>query len=297
MPNLKRSGFTLVELLIAMVLFGLVAAGIYKVLVGHQRLYQAQTQRIDLQQNVRAGVAILPAEFRELDASEGDISAMSATSITIRAMRQFAVLCNQPALGVGNPIMIVRDRPFYGIRNFDPARDSILVYYEGDEATRNDDSWLRGRATAVGAGVCPDGTVGRTLTTALVFGNTVGPSPAFTVYPQINQTGRVQIGSPIRGFESVTYGLYQTGGEWFVGLNATGTGGMQPLIGPVTSTGLEMIYRDSTGAVTNNPLRVGLIEIHLRAMTARQVRMPDGQLTRPVDSVTTVVALRNNRRF
>jgi len=96
MSLLGRRGFTLVELLIAMVLLGLVSTALYKVLLNNQRTFAAQTQRIDLQQNIRAAATILPAEFRELDASNGDIRAMSATSITIFAMRQLAIICTAP---------------------------------------------------------------------------------------------------------------------------------------------------------------------------------------------------------
>ena len=101
MSRLGRVGFSLVELLVALVLFGAVTAGIYRVLVDNQRLYRAQTQRIDLQQNIRAAVTILPAEFRELDATNGDIKAMSATSITIRAMRQLGFICRSEERRVG----------------------------------------------------------------------------------------------------------------------------------------------------------------------------------------------------
>ncbi len=51
-----RRGFTMVELLIALVLLGLVSAALYRVLVNNQRLYMAQTQRIDLSQNIRAAL-------------------------------------------------------------------------------------------------------------------------------------------------------------------------------------------------------------------------------------------------
>src|SRR5205809_1402441 len=88
MSLLTRLGFSLIELMIALVLLGLVSAAVYKVLVNNQRVYLAQTQTIDLQQNIRAAAAILPAEFRELDASDGDIAAMGPTSLQIRAMRQ-----------------------------------------------------------------------------------------------------------------------------------------------------------------------------------------------------------------
>src|SRR5439155_226723 len=76
MPLLRRRGFTLIELMVALVLLAIVAGGIYQVLVTNQQTYLAQTQRIDLQQNLRAGVTILPADFRELDPADGDIPVM-----------------------------------------------------------------------------------------------------------------------------------------------------------------------------------------------------------------------------
>lgn len=296
MSHLNRKGLTLIELLVALVLLGIVSMGVYRVLVNNQRVYQAQTQRLDLQQNIRAGVSILPAELRELDATDGDIRAMSPTSITVRAMRQLAILCNQPVLGLGNPALIVRQTPFFAVRDFAIATDSILVYYEGDEGSRNDDSWVPGRITAAANGVCPDGQAGRVLTAALAFGQVQYPNGAFQ--NQLAQTGRIQSGSPIRGFETVTYSLYQApDGEWYVGMQSPLTGGRQPLIGPVLANGLSFVYRDSTGAVTNVPTRVATIEVRLRALTAQPVRQSSGALGRPVDSVATIVALRNNRRF
>ena len=103
MPLLiTRRGFSLIELMIAVVLLGLVSAAVYKVLVNSQRVYLAQTQTIDLQQNIRAAAAILPAEFRELDAADGDITGMGPDSIRMRAMRQLAFVCATPVLGGGS---------------------------------------------------------------------------------------------------------------------------------------------------------------------------------------------------
>ena len=39
----SRRGFTMIELLIALVLLGIVSAAVYRVLVNNQRLYLAQT--------------------------------------------------------------------------------------------------------------------------------------------------------------------------------------------------------------------------------------------------------------
>src|SRR5438046_2476545 len=64
MSSLARRGFTMIELLIALVILGIVSAALYKVLVTNQRTYLAQTQRIDLQHNNRAAATILPAALR-----------------------------------------------------------------------------------------------------------------------------------------------------------------------------------------------------------------------------------------
>jgi len=66
--------------------------------------------------------------------------------------------------------------------------------------------------------------------------------------PAPNLPGAMDPGAPVRGFETVSYQLYQPAGDtsYYIGLqNAAGT---QPLIGPVLSNGLTLAYFDSTGA-------------------------------------------------
>ena len=65
----------------------------------------------------------------------------------------------------------------------------------------------------------------------------------------------------------------------------------------VLSTGLALAYYDSTGAVTADRARVRTIRITVRGMTAQPVRQPNGSTSQAVDSITTLVALRNYRRF
>src|SRR5438105_14468012 len=128
MPVLARRGFTLIELMIALVLLGIVSTAVYKVLVNNQRLYTAQTQTIDLQQNIRAAAAILPAEFRELDAADGDIKGMTATSLRIRAMRALAFVCADSAVGAGSVqiSLIVPKTPICVTRQMLSMGDPIL---------------------------------------------------------------------------------------------------------------------------------------------------------------------------
>ena len=291
-----RRGFTMIELLVALVLLGLVSTALYRVLVNNQRLYMAQTQRIDLSQNIRAAGSILPAEFRELDASEGDITAMSATSISIRAMRWLGFACNLPVLGGAlNPVsVIVRGgapgQPlFFGSRGIDDNKDSVLLYYDGDKNSRTDDFWATGSIQASPNGQnCNDGTNGQRLLLSI---NLLGLGP--------NVVGAIPLGAPIRGFERVVYRLYQPAGDtsWYVGFQPANQS-MQPLIGPVLTNGLTFQYYDANGNVTAVRSQVARIDITVRARTAAAVRA-GGQAAAAtmVDSVVTSVALRNNRRF
>lgn len=290
-----RRGFTMVELLVALVLLGIVSAALYRVLVNNQRLYVAQTQRIDLSQNIRAAAAILPAEFRELDASEGDIGAMSATSIQIRAMRWLGFLCAVPNLGgaLNGVGLIIRGgdlgQPlFFGSRGINQS-DSLLVYYDGNQASRTDDFWATGTITAAPNGQnCTDGTNGQRLITTI---NLLGLGA--------NVAGAITMGAPVRGFERVTYQLYQSPADnlWYIGFQPFGQT-MQPLIGPVLPNGLALQYYDVNGNVTAVRNQVARIDITVRARTTAAVRA-GGQaaLQIGVDSVVTSVALRNNRRF
>jgi prepilin-type N-terminal cleavage/methylation domain-containing protein len=289
-----RRGFTMIELLVALVLLGIVSTALYRVLVNNQRLYMAQTERIDLSQNIRAAAAILPAEFRELDASEGDIAAMSATSIQIRAMRWLGFLCNTPGLGglLGNVSLIVRGgdvgQPlFFGARGINQT-DSLLIYYDGNQASRTDDFWATGTIIAAPNGQnCNDGTNGQRILSSV---NLLGLGP--------NVAGAITLGAPVRGFERVTYDLYQAAdGLWYIGFTPFGQT-RQPLIGPVLPNGLSLQYYDVNGNVTAVRNQVARIDITVRGRTTSAVRR-GGQAPAQVavDSIVTSVALRNNRRF
>jgi prepilin-type N-terminal cleavage/methylation domain-containing protein len=300
MPQLTRRGFSLVELLIAMVLLAIVVAGLYRALMTNQRVYQQQTQVIGLQQNMRAAAAILPQELREVDASDSDITAMSATSLSIRAHRWTGIMCRPPVTGFGaglganvltNVPMGIRVQPFFG-RAINTASDSFFVRYEGDDGTRKDDGWVIGNlagSVVVNAAICPPLGLNPQMGQALQVNLNFQGKPNFPT--------SIVNGDPVIGFEPVTYALDSVGSDWYVVLATSN--GRQPLIGPVLSNGLSFAYYDSTGAVTAVPTRVARVDITLRALTAQQIRARSGSnsLVRMVDSVLTSVALRNNRRF
>lgn len=284
MPPLTPRGATLPELLIALTLFAIIAVTVAGVLRHTQDAYRAQTLTVDRAQNLRVASAFLPAELRELDATDGDIEAMAPTAVTIRAPRQLAVLC-QPPRPAGLPGLLaltVRDTPRYGLRDFNARTDSLWVLRA--DATDTNDAWALGSIAALSTDSCPDGQSGRRISVVQVRGFSSAPDAG------------IASNAPVLGFETLTYRLYRSSedGRWYVGQQAGSD--LQPVLGPVTRDGLAFAYFDSTGAVTDQPNRVSLVEVRVRAPTTEPVRSSAGRLGTPVDSVVVAVALRNNRR-
>jgi type IV pilus assembly protein PilW len=85
-PN--RKGITLIELLVALVICGLVIAGIYRVFVAQTKAYSIQDQVVEVQQNVRSAMEILLRDLRM--AGYDDDNASSAIVITDPIFRPVA---------------------------------------------------------------------------------------------------------------------------------------------------------------------------------------------------------------
>lgn len=281
----SRAGFTLVELIIAMAMASIVLGAVYKILVNNQRFYRAQSQIVDVQQNVRALAEILPAELRELDAADGDIIAMSDTSLTIKAMRGIASICAAPDVAGGK--IVVRNSLTYGYRAVDPTRDSVLVFSDGNIQVATDDVWLHAPAAVVTTGVaCADGAAATRYTLTGMVGG-------------IAQLANVTDGSPVRSFEVVNYRLYDDGtGTWWLGVRSFVSGSWaatSPVAGPLRPTdGLNFTYYDVNGAVTATRANVAQIALAIRGRSTQPIQVPGRPTGNYQDSLTVRVALRNN---
>lgn len=290
-PKGARPGFTLIELLVAMVIFGIVAGAVVNVMIASNRSTSDQGQRIDMQQNIRAANAILPAEIRQLDAVDGDIKAMSATSLTIRATRQLAIICTAPVTGgamvsgvLKGASMVVRS-PLYSAQRPFAKEDSIWVWYEGDVGTRNDDGWLLAQVTATAPQTCTDGTPGVQLVSDIAISA-----------PMVNVANVVPNGSPVYGFETVTYATGQgPDGRYY--LKMTTPAGTSRVFGPLPdANGVTFTYYDASGAVTATPTAVRQIGLSVREQSVNRIRKGTTS-DYAVDSLLTRITLRNNPRF
>jgi len=255
---MRRRGLTLVELVFALGLLAVVMTAAGRLLLFQRRFYRELGQRADLNDNLRAGAEILSADLWSVDAREGDLLAIGADSIRIRAERQFAVVC-----GMSGASVLLRKSLTFGIRDLAPG-DSLLAYVEPDS------QWAAGVVTSGPASAsCPDSTPGER----------VGVSMAGSAGLPL------AVGTPVRGYEVVTYRSYRASdGAYYLGLRDAGA--LQPLVGPLAPAGLLFTYFDSAGGVTSSAKSVSAIGIRLRARSAQA--MLD-------DSVVSRVTLRNNR--
>ena len=99
MGGFMNKGFTLVELLIAMAVSGIIMTGVYSAFKTQQDSYLAQEQVAEMQQNLRAGLYVMTRELR-MAGYDGDSSTshsscnLNATGAAVEP-RILAVTANQ----------------------------------------------------------------------------------------------------------------------------------------------------------------------------------------------------------
>lgn len=292
---LTKRGFTLIELLIALVLMGIVSSGIYAVMINNQRVYRQQTLRIELNDNLRSAVAILPADLRELNSMDlisntaSDIQEMTASSIVYKAMRSLYTICLPAPAAPGtppNPVSggtLTLDATMIGLRGLSRDFDSLLVFADVNPDLMTDDVWLHVDVTDVQPGNnCP--------------GNQ--PSLAVQVNPPIALASGVFSGAPVRGFEMSDVRSYtDASGMLWLGARRYSKSvlwsNIQPIAGPLQPGGFQLAYFDVNGFATANPRLVARIDITVIGRTSQPVSLADGSLAYVADTLMTQVALRN----
>jgi len=280
MSSRSRTGFTLVELLVALVIFVMVAGSLYKVLNVSQRAARTQTEKAAMQGTLRTGLQIAIAEIEEIwtdqTAGASAITAMTTTRVTYDAMRGFGTTCIDPA-AAGTSITM-RKSTYSGLS--DPAiGDSASLFVEGpSQNTQTDDSWRGYSVTGAGAGTCTDGQPAYVLTVSGIdINNMLLPGPL-----------------PVRIHQPADLGLVAANGRNWLGLGTGGT--LTPLAGPLTSTGLLFEYYDGTNTPTTVPANVRSIVLRLYGETDRQGNQGlSGNVTLLNDSMVVRIQLRNGR--
>ena len=76
---MNRKGITLIELLVALTISGILVAGIYRTFIHQQHTYTVQDQVVDMQQNVRLAINRMTRELRMAGFGGGGVDGWAAT--------------------------------------------------------------------------------------------------------------------------------------------------------------------------------------------------------------------------
>ncbi|HEY2378443.1 MAG TPA: type II secretion system protein [Gemmatimonadaceae bacterium] len=298
----RRRGFTLPEMLFVLVIFGLVAGALMRIILRQQRFYASTTDLIAMRTTLRDIGEALPSDLRGISSVGGDIYAMSDSAIDFRLSTGISVICS---IGVARLTAVI---PPTNLSNKSALTtwisapttgDTMFVYNPGSTSALSDDSWQGPIpvTAALGVGTCPTST-GFTSTTSEA-------SNSITLTFSTALAANVVPGNVIRFYRHAKYKLFQPVGSssWYLGYQecpAGLCGTMQPVAGPYLaysanpgSTGLRFVFRDSTGAVTATTPQVARIDIVAKAQTENPIRMPGRPEDYYSDSLVVTVALRN----
>ena len=308
-PLAARSGFSLVELLIVVVLLGIVMGSLMNVILRQQRFYRGAATVIDTRSQLRQAADMLPTDLRAISTATGvgapagsDIVRLRPDSLIFRATVGSSMVCT---IMPGN---VVRLPPADSLANANVlsawprgapvAGDTVFIFNEGGGTGPGDNSWPSYRITAV-------------IPMNIPCGATPYVNPAnngllgYQLTLDRALTAGTVLGSPLRVTRRVIYTNYLAAdGKWYLGYSECPNNvcaAMQPVSGPyrpraAAGTGLsgfEVTYYDSTGAVAAITGRVHQVKIDLRADGQEPVALAGGRSSTFRDSLSIRVGIRN----
>ncbi len=305
----RRAGFTLIELVIAMVLMSLVGGAIVKLLLQQQRFYNSTTDLIQTRQQIRQAAAMLPSDLRGISSVGGDISSMSDSALEFRSAFGGSVVCVNAGGTLSTvPRVLASGATMTNWITTPVVGDSLAVYNNGASLAMTGQGWLFYRITAVtpvttnAANGCPNAT-GLTRAGDITAAN---PSLQLGLTPAAPNT--IAVGAAIRFLRHVRYRIYrETDNQWYLGFYNCLFGQVpvckttQPIAGPFQpyatngTSGVQFAYYDVNGVVTANPLQVARISLVVRGQSTGLVNLAGAGGTVFHDSLRIEVGLRNRQ--
>lgn len=250
-----RTGFTVVELTVVVVLAGLLAVGLHQVHQNHRGLVAWQSRVTATHDIFRVSNSLLSADLREAVPASGDLLLPEPDSLIVRAPVGLAFVCASST----NPALIALNH----VEGRAPTSvgDSILLYTRtGWGAIRVegvDTPGQRGIECAIGA-----------------------TEPEAQIRLPSGRADDVPVGAPVRMFRRHTYHVVRNRDEsWLARTTADGT---EPLVGPLGPGGIRFTLLDGSGSETTE----------LDAATGLELRMILWTSTTP-DTVTTLLEVSN----
>ena len=298
----RRTGFTMAETLVVLVLLAIVGGSLMNVMSKQQQFYAGTGDLIELRTQLRQAEAVIGNDLRGISSvgsTQGsDIITMTDSSIDFNYTFGTSVVCKAPnsttiiipttgALTNGNTLTTWTSKPSFG--------DTAYLFDEGNSTTlSSDDTWRPYKVVSIsmGSGSCDGGFNAPSAATMIL-------DPAVDA--------KILDGAAIRYIRRAHYSLYQSKKDslWYLGYctpACSNSNEIDPVAGPFRSyqastvndsSGIRITYYDSTGATTSTPSQVARINIVLRGQTKKYLNVTGMKRGVYYDSLSMNIALRN----
>jgi prepilin-type N-terminal cleavage/methylation domain-containing protein len=298
----RRAGFSLGEIMVALVLLGIVATGIMTVIMRQQQFYRSATEVIDTRQQIRQASSVVPVDMRGVSSVGGDILNMSDSSIDVRGNIGSGVVCSHTANSVTIPPLNLAKNRYFTTFLTRPKIGDVLIVFDDKAPGNADDDWIPYTISAIDST-----TVGCTNFTDVAL-DAAKYRYRYTFTANLSAT--IVDGAPLRMARGVKYSIYKspTDGLWWMGYrecrgDGSGCSAVQPVSGPyrayvandTVNSGVSIVYRDSTGAVTTSKTDVARVELFVHGETQSSVALGGGKMAPYRDYVKVTIALRNRQ--
>jgi prepilin-type N-terminal cleavage/methylation domain-containing protein len=294
-PKRARGGFTMMELLIAIVISGILTTVVLQFLQGNSRFVRNQSAREEVQQNARAALDLIAAELRS--APPAALITLSPDSVRFRVPRAWGVLCNQLTTGSTTAWVLFPGNLGISTAVFDQPHVGIGVEQTADPmAPTGEFQFVPGPGQQTAGDPCaaiqPDLDPAAHLT--LGFNNSGG-------IPYV-VSGTLLPGTRVMLFEEMAYDVAQASsspvpGHWIrrmMGRNGL-VANMQPMAGPTPAYGaLRFTYLQSDGITpTTDAQLVRRVRVQVIAQSRAERGSGTARTPEAMDTAVTEVYLRN----
>lgn len=233
----RRAGFTLVELMVALVISGLLMAVVFQMLSGQSRMVAVQSGKEEAQQNVRGALEVISSELR--GAVPGALLDAQEKALTFMQPRAWGVVCAV----AGNTVTALF--PNTGAVDAWNAVESSGVLINQNANPAGPAAWLPSPAVAADRAQI---TGVQVLAGGPNVGDCAGMQAQGDALAVAITTNKVLVGAQgnnVVSYSLTRYDLAEVDGKWWLRRNSGVTGGaynQQPLAGPLEEDRFRFTY-------------------------------------------------------
>ena len=239
-------GVTLVELMIALMMSGILIAALYRTFIGQQRTYTVQEQVVDMQQNIRVSIHRMMSEIRM--AGFGNVNNALNLVGGVNGFTQVITPNNNTLTIVGGFKQVKRD-------NGDP----ILINSVGKDPTGKNTLTLNYATDNF------DGAKHHFISIGGLESNTVASRSGSVLTLNLPLTLIPRAGTPIFKIQAITYDLGLSDGKNVLRRNENTGGGAFAVAENIENVQFE--YFDANGNPTGIPSNIRMVRVTVTART------------------------------